>query len=226
MRDRWKGNQRGSSTNSGGMAGTARQGTSPNSARAERVKTLEQGLHQLRQLKEPHGSGGGEAMQQLKEQVDNLTKEQQQGKVYEATLRTLKVVGGAVPAAGPGGKSDVRSRVREALGRMEVAHVSIEDARAVKDKKGQDVLIFRLHSMQDAELVRRERKKLKGCGYAVVDELTKEEFSTFKRLQPQWEAAKKAKQRTWWVRSRLFIDGKEVRETKPVSTPSSSRGDK
>jgi hypothetical protein len=38
--DRWKGDQRGSSMISTGITGTARQGTWPNSASAERVKTL------------------------------------------------------------------------------------------------------------------------------------------------------------------------------------------
>lgn len=154
-------------------------------------------------------------VEMLQKTVSELQQQQQkmQQKVESGELlRTFKVVG-KLPTKASKASSD-RAQVLTALAPLEMDQIAVEYVRALKGKDGKPgsgPILFRVTHAADAEQLRRTRKGLKGMGYAIVDQLSDEEYSMFKELKPKAEEARRdGGKRVWWVRARLFIDGQEI----------------
>lgn len=156
-----------------------------------------------------------EVQRQQSEQVARVAGQAQRLE-KDAVNRTFKVVPTKIADDGrarevPAGDSPM-ARVRAVLGNLQgLGQVAIDRVQELKKPEQKDILIFRVTSLADAEQIRSERKALKGAGFAIMDMLTREEFATFKALQPQAAAALETNKKVQWRRSRLYIDGREVK---------------
>jgi hypothetical protein len=148
-------------------------------------------------------------MQTMEQKLCTVQKLQQEVNARDekdSLHRTFKVVGRY-----PAGNS-LGARLRAVLEPLDMAGVSMDIVKGLKGRGDHDgPILFRIRHAQDAEQLRRMRTKLKGKGYAIVDELSNTEYEAFKKLKPQFDDARKAGKPTWWNRARLFVEGKEVK---------------
>jgi hypothetical protein len=88
--------------------------------------------------------------------------------------------------------------------------VLLEVALLPPSDPGEFKLYFRVGSLEQAELLVRRRCALRGGGDLLMEVLTPVEREYRRRLWPAFEAAQEAGKRAQFVRSRLYVDGREL----------------
>lgn len=78
-------------------------------------------------------------------------------------------------------------------------------------QRSEAVILFEVRDRLQAMDIRRLRPQLKGQKIVIGDQLSPEEYATYKRLRPKYLAAKAEGKQARFKRAQLFVDGQEVR---------------
>ena len=70
--------------------------------------------------------------------------------------------------------------------------------------------MIKVETTSDADAITRSRWRLKGSGVQVQDELSMQEMEAHSALWGTFQEAKKEGRKAWFIRAKLFVDGKEV----------------
>lgn len=163
----------------------------------QRCVKLEQALE--KQRKEGAGGGGrpvkANSCDQMTFKVTGIPEEGKEGRALADQVK--RVVAEKLPPGRSLGEYTITMADR--LGRVQPG--AAERPRMVR---------VTVATMWEARAIVANRKFLRKTGVTFFDHLSEEEFAEYKRLKPQLDEALKAKKRAWFVRSRLFIEGKAV----------------
>jgi hypothetical protein len=88
--------------------------------------------------------------------------------------------------------------------------IEVVDVAVLPRLRGTYRIYFRVGSLEQAELLVRRRCALRGWGDLLMEVLTPVEREHRRRLWPAFEAAQEAGRQAQFVRSRLYVDGKEL----------------
>ena len=132
---------------------------------------------------------------------------------------------GKLPPADP--ETSNTQRIIQALVPLEMGQQlqpsDIDSVRLIPGRDGKpDFIIFVTRTRATAALIRANRTRLRGKGYAVFDALSPDETTRFNALRPAFRQACDAGKKATWHRARLFIDGTE---THPPSETGTSVGE-
>jgi hypothetical protein len=98
----------------------------------------------------------------------------------------------------------------ERLGFDPAADPVVEVALLPQGEPGQSRIYFRVGTQRQADLLVQRRCALRATDTLLMEVLTPVEREYRRRLWPAFEAAQEAGRRAQFVRSRLYVDGKEV----------------
>jgi hypothetical protein len=80
-----------------------------------------------------------------------------------------------------------------------------------RDQQPRSLILFRVSDMWAADDIVRARRCLRNSGITVFDHLSPAELEMHKGLRAAYDAAVSSKKRAYFVRAKLYVEGKEVK---------------